>query len=60
MLVAPFLTFAEQPAYEMGRRATELLLNRISGELTGGYQKLILPTQVIERASTGLNRNKSR
>jgi LacI family transcriptional regulator len=60
MLVAPFLTFAEQPAYEMGRLATELLLNRISGELTGGVQKLILPTQVIERASTGLNRNNSR
>jgi LacI family transcriptional regulator len=57
MLVAPFLTFAEQPAYEMGRVATELLLKRISGELTGGYQKLILPTQIIERGSTGPNRN---
>jgi LacI family transcriptional regulator len=59
MLVAPFLTFAEQPAYEMGRMATELLLKRISGELTGGYQKLILPTQIIERGSTGPNRNNS-
>jgi LacI family transcriptional regulator len=57
MLVAPFLTFAEQPAYEMGRIATELLLKRISGELTGGHQKLILPTQIIERGSTGPNRN---
>jgi LacI family transcriptional regulator len=53
MLVAPFLTFVEQPAYEMGRTATELLLKRISGELTGGYKKLILPTQIIERRSTG-------
>jgi LacI family transcriptional regulator len=59
MLVAPFLTFAEQPAYEMGQIATELLLKRISGELTGGYQKLILPTQIIERGSTGPNRNNS-
>ncbi|MEW6405458.1 MAG: LacI family DNA-binding transcriptional regulator [Chloroflexota bacterium] len=59
MLVAPFLTFAEQPAYEMGRMATELLLKRISGELTGGYQKLILPTQIIERGSAGPNRNNS-
>ena len=33
MLVAPFLTFVEQPAYEMGRMATELLLKRISGEM---------------------------
>lgn len=59
MLVAPFLTFAEQPAYEMGRMATELLLKRISGELSGGYQKLILPTEIIERGSTGPNRIKS-
>jgi LacI family transcriptional regulator len=59
MLVAPFLTFAEQPAYEMGRMATELLLKRISGELTGGYQKLFLPTQVIERGSTAPNRHSS-
>ena len=59
MLVAPFLTFVEQPAYEIGRMATELLLKRISGELTGGYQKLILPTQIIERRSTGPNRDNS-
>jgi DNA-binding LacI/PurR family transcriptional regulator len=57
--VAPFLTFVEQPAYEMGRMATELLLKRISGELTGGYQKLFLPTQIIERGSTAPNRNSS-
>jgi LacI family transcriptional regulator len=57
MLVAPFLTFVEQPAYEMGRMATELLLKRISGELSGGYQKLVLPTAIIERGSTGPNRN---
>ena len=57
MLVAPFLTFVEQPAYEIGRMATELLLRRISGELTGEYQKLILPTQIIERRSTGPNRD---
>ncbi len=59
MLVAPFLTFVEQPAYEMGRMATELLLKRISGELTGGYQKLVLPTEIVERESTGPNRNSS-
>lgn len=58
MLVAPFLTFAEQPAYEMGRVATELLLKRISGELSGGYQKLVLPTEVVKRGSTGPNRNR--
>jgi len=59
MLVAPFLTFVEQPAYEMGRVATELLLKRISGELTGGHQKLVLPTEIIERGSTAPNQNRS-
>jgi LacI family transcriptional regulator len=57
MLLSPFLTVAAQPAYEMGRVATELLLKRISGEQSGGYENLILPTEVIERASTGPNRN---
>ena len=59
MLVAPFLTVAAQPAYEMGRMATELLLKRISGELSGGYETLILPTKVMERASIGPNRSSS-
>ena len=59
MLGSPFLTFVQQPAYEMGRTATELLLKRISGELTGGIQKLVLPTKVIERGSTAPNRNQS-
>jgi LacI family transcriptional regulator len=59
MLLSPFLTVAAQPAYEMGRMATELLLNRISGELAGGYKELILPTQIIERQSIGLNRDSS-
>lgn len=53
MLLSPFLTVAAQPAYEMGRMAAELLLKRISGELSDGYQKLVLPTEIIERGSTG-------
>ena len=59
MLVAPFLTVAAQPAYEMGRMATELLLKRISGEFSGKSENLILPTEVIVRGSTGPNRNSS-
>lgn len=55
MLVASFLTFVEQPAYEMGRVATELLLKRISGELADGYQQFVLPTKIIECGSTGPN-----
>lgn len=57
MLLSPFLTVAAQPAYEMGRMAAELLLKRISGELSGGTQQLVLPTAIIERWSTGPNRS---
>ena len=53
MLVQPFFTAAIQPAYEMGRMATELLLKRISGGLSGCYKNLVLPIQIIERRSTG-------
>ena len=34
MFMKPFLTVARQPAYEMGRLAAELLLKRITGEMT--------------------------
>jgi LacI family transcriptional regulator len=53
MLVRPFFTAVTQPAYEMGRLATELLLKRISGELSEEFQKIILPTEIIERESSG-------
>jgi LacI family transcriptional regulator len=53
MLVRPFLTVAMQPAYEMGRSATELLLKRISGDLSEDCQEIILPAEIIERESIG-------
>jgi LacI family transcriptional regulator len=53
MLVKPFFTAAVQPAYETGKLATELLLKRISGELSGDCQQIVLPTEIIERESTG-------
>ncbi|HLO32804.1 MAG TPA: LacI family DNA-binding transcriptional regulator [Anaerolineales bacterium] len=59
MLVAPFLTVAAQPAYEMGRVAAELLLKRISGEISEEPQELILRTDIIERGSTAPNRMSS-
>jgi LacI family transcriptional regulator len=60
MLLSPFLTVAAQPAYEMGRMATELLLKRISGELSEVHETLVLPTEVIERGSAGPNQSNSR
>jgi len=53
MLVKPFFTAAIQPAYEMGRLAAQLLLKRISGELSGDCQQIVLPTEIIQRESTG-------
>ena len=49
----PFLTVAAQPAYDMGKQATELLLERLSGEATDGYREIVLPIEIIVRRSSG-------
>ncbi len=53
MVVDPFLTVAAQPAYEMGQKATELLLARLADRAPQGHQEIILPTELIERQSSG-------
>ena len=52
LVMEPFLTVAVQPAYEMGYRATTLLLDRLSGKLPEEYQNVVLPTELIVRVST--------
>jgi LacI family transcriptional regulator len=49
----PFLTVAVQPAYEMGKKATELLLNRLLGEAPEECREVILPIEIIQRKSSG-------
>lgn len=53
LMVDPFLTVAAQPAYEMGRQATELLLARLSGAAPATYQEIVLPTTIVVRESSG-------
>ena len=51
LVVEPFLTVVAQPAYEMGRRATEILLQRIADPAALPHQEILLPTQLIIRQS---------
>jgi LacI family transcriptional regulator len=53
LVLEPFLTAASQPAYEMGQRATQLLLARLNGSAPAGCQEIVLPTEIIVRRSSG-------
>lgn len=50
--IDPMLTVAEQPAYEIGRRAMEMLLERVSGHQKPA-RKIVLPLRLIVRSSCG-------
>lgn len=52
LTIDPFFTVASQPAYEMGERATELLLARLSGTGPAEPQDILLPIEIIERRSS--------
>jgi LacI family transcriptional regulator len=49
----PFITVLAQPAYELGRRATELLLGRLEGGARVKRQVIVLPGELIVRRSSG-------
>jgi LacI family transcriptional regulator len=51
-IIDPFLTVVSQPAYEIGYKATSLLLDRIAGNGSAEAQEIILPTQLITRRSS--------
>lgn len=49
----PFITVLNQPAYELGRRATEVLLSRLEGSARPKRQAIVLPGELIIRRSSG-------
>ena len=53
LTITPFFTVATQSALEMGQQATQLLLDRISGTADAPCQEIILPVEMIVRASSG-------
>ncbi|MGD2144870.1 MAG: LacI family DNA-binding transcriptional regulator [Anaerolineae bacterium] len=57
LILDPFLTAACQPAYEMGQRATELLLSRLSEDTSDAYQDIVLPVELTVRGSSGQARD---
>ena len=52
----PFLTVAAQPAYDIGRRAAELMIDRLEGERTAAGESVVLPFELIVRRSTAAPR----
>ena len=52
-LMDPFLTVFAQPAYAIGQRATELLLERIDGQAPTTPREIVLPGELIVRRSSG-------
>jgi LacI family transcriptional regulator len=53
LVTFPFLTVASQPAYEMGRRAIEILLDKLGGRTSDQYQEVVLPAEIVIRQSSG-------
>jgi LacI family transcriptional regulator len=53
LVLEPFLTAIDQSAYELGYKATQMLLTRLAGEGPSEPQEIIYPTRLIVRKSSG-------
>ncbi|HYF96261.1 MAG TPA: LacI family DNA-binding transcriptional regulator [Symbiobacteriaceae bacterium] len=51
-LLRPTLTTVSQPVEELGRRATRLLLRRITEESPGAFERVVLKSSLVVRQST--------
>jgi len=59
LVAFPFLTVAAQPAYEMGKTATEILLEKLGGGASVHYREVVLPAEIVVRESSGQARIKT-
>lgn len=50
-LAVPPITTIDQPTYDLGRTATEMLLARVSGEVAGEPRQVVLPCKLVIRGS---------
>jgi LacI family transcriptional regulator len=55
----PGMTTVYQPSYELGKRAAELLCQRICGERTNGPSLIELPSRLVIRESCGCGMNQA-
>ena len=49
----PFMTVVTQPSYDLGAKATELLISRIKSDADLDFQDIVFPVEFVERASSG-------
>jgi LacI family transcriptional regulator len=52
-LVRPTISVIRQPIAELGKRAAEILCNRLKGTYTAAVSTVVLPTELILRQSCG-------
>ncbi|TCQ18098.1 LacI family DNA-binding transcriptional regulator [Rhizobium sp. PP-CC-3G-465] len=57
-VTTPPVTVVRQPVYEMGEAAAKMLIERLSGEPCAP-RHLVLPTQLVERASIAVRGNQA-
>jgi LacI family transcriptional regulator len=53
LVIFPFLTVAAQPAYEMGKKAVEVLLNKLGSGPSEPCQDVVFPVEIVVRQSSG-------